>query len=102
MRQRPEGPANPECPNDHLAIIECGPIGFIEPIAGIERQQFHFRSVGQICRLVDEQATAAYTSFDGHAPRYHGTAAQHALHSAGAARIVSTRVSAHVSQNCNA
>lgn len=41
-------------------------IDVIEPIAGVERQQFQFGTFGEIRRLVNDQPSAANTCLDGH------------------------------------
>ncbi len=41
--------------------MERRPVRFIEPVAGVKWQKLQFRTIGQICRLVDEKAPGVDT-----------------------------------------
>lgn len=46
--------------------MERGSVVLIEPIPGIEWQQFDHGSFGQIGRLVDDEASGLHSSLQGH------------------------------------
>jgi hypothetical protein len=47
-------------------LMEGGTVGVIQPVAGVERQEFHFSAVGQIRRFVNNEPSGFDRSFDGH------------------------------------
>ena len=46
--------------------MERSAVFLVEPIAGIERQEFDFRSFGQIRRLIDDESSGLYSSLQRH------------------------------------
>ena len=44
-------------------------VGFVKPVAGVQRQKFYFRSVWQIRRLVHDKSTFSDTRFNSHAEK---------------------------------
>ena len=48
-------------------LMERGPILLIEPVPGVERQEFDFGSFGQIGWLVDDESSSLHSSLQRHA-----------------------------------
>src|SRR3954463_2984915 len=48
------------------SLMERGSVVLVEPISGIEWQQFDHRSFGQIGRLVDDKASGLHASLQRH------------------------------------
>ena len=66
------------------SLVEYRAVGVIEPVAGIEREQLDFRTIGQFRGLVHNEPTFSHTGLDRHGrKRSIGTAAQQALAAAG-------------------
>jgi hypothetical protein len=49
--------------------VEGGTISRLEPVAGIERQEVHFSSLGKLCRLVHQEPTIMNTGLESHVER---------------------------------
>jgi len=47
-------------------LVECGTVGFIEPVSRIERQQLDFSAFGQFSGLIDDKTTRFDSSLQCH------------------------------------
>ena len=47
-------------------LMECGTVGFIEPVSRIERQQLDFSAFGQFSGLIDDKTTRFDSSLQCH------------------------------------
>ena len=50
-------------------LVQSRTVGFIEPVAGIKRQQFDFRPIREVGGLVHDKSSCSDTGFNGHGPR---------------------------------
>jgi hypothetical protein len=41
-------------------------VGFVEPVAGIERKEIDFSSIWEVCGLVHEEAAGVYACLESH------------------------------------